>query len=124
MLDDSRRARGAAAERLAAAYLESCGVKLLARNLCCRAGEIDLVALDGSVLAIVEVRQRSGAQFGGAPASVTVRKQRRVTRATSFFIARHPAWRSRAVRFDVLAIHGVPHGTFRIEWIKDAFRIR
>ena len=42
------------------------GVKILARNLRCKAGELDLVCLEDGVLAIVEVRRR-GAPSSAAP---------------------------------------------------------
>ena len=116
------RERGAAAERLAADYLEARGIRVLARNLRCRCGEIDLVCLDAGVLAIVEVRQRAGMGFGGALASVTARKQGRILRAAGFFLQRRPHWRGLAMRFDVVAVQGLPQGVHRILWIKDAFR--
>ena len=114
--------RGLAAERLAARYLEVRGLKILSTNLRCKAGELDLVCLDGDVLAIVEVRQRGSSQFGGAPASVTFAKQRKIIRATRFFSRREPRWRDLPIRFDVLAIAGLPDGAHRVDWIKDAFR--
>lgn len=95
---------------------------MLARNMRCRAGELDLVCLDGAVLAIVEVRQRGRMDFGGALASVTWRKQRKIIRAARFFLQRNAAWRGRAMRFDVLAVQGLPGGAHRIVWVKDAFR--
>jgi putative endonuclease len=73
-------------------------------------------------LTIVEVRQRVRADFGGAQASVTARKQRRIVRATRFFLLRQAEWRAYLVRFDVLALEGLPGGKHRIVWIKDAFR--
>lgn len=120
--DNSRLQRGAASEQLATEYLQAQGLRVLARNLSCRAGELDLVGLDGDVLAIVEVRQRSRADFGGALGSVTWRKQRKIIRATRFFLQRQAEWRGFAMRFDVLALHGLPESTHRIVWIKDAFR--
>jgi putative endonuclease len=122
MSADSRVQRGAASERLAAEYLQAQGLAVLARNVRCRAGELDLVCLDGGVLAIVEVRQRVRIDFGGALASVTWRKQRRIIRATQFLLQRQAQWRRRVLRFDVLAVEGVPDGAHRIVWIKDAFR--
>jgi putative endonuclease len=119
---DSRLQRGAASEQLAVEYLHAQGLVVLARNVRCRAGELDLVCLDGGVLAIVEVRQRAKRDFGGALASVTWRKQRKIIRATQFFLQRQAEWRSRVMRFDVLAVEGVPDGAHRIVWIKDAFR--
>jgi putative endonuclease len=114
--------RGAAAEELAARYLRLHGLKILARNLRCKVGEIDLVCLDGAALAIVEVRQRGSAEFGGALASVTWTKQRKIIRAAQYFLRRDKQWANLALRFDVLAIEGLPDGAHRIDWIKDAFR--
>jgi putative endonuclease len=115
---------GAAAEELAAEFLRSRGLDMLARNLTCRMGELDLVCVDGEVLVIVEVRQRSRADFGGALGSVTWRKQRKLIRTTQFYLQRQPAWRGRALRFDVVALQGLADGTGQIAWIKDAFRAR
>ena len=114
--------RGEAAELLAANYLEMRGLKILARNLRCKAGELDLVCLDDGILAIVEVRQRESSQFGGALASVTGAKRRKIIRAARFFMQREPKWPDLSVRFDVLAVQGLPTGAHRIDWIKDAFR--
>jgi putative endonuclease len=114
--------RGVAAEELAAQYLKVRGLKVLARNLRCKAGELDLVCLDGGVLAIVEVRQRGSAEFGGASASVTWAEQRKIIRAAQFFLRRQKHWRDFPMRFDVLAIEGLPQGAHRVDWVKDAFR--
>ena len=121
-MNNVRMQRGAAAEELAAQYLQVRGLRILARNLRCKAGELDLVCLDGGVLAIVEVRQRGSAEFGGALASVTLTKQRKITRAAQFFLRREKQWKNLALRFDVLAIEGLPDGAHRIDWVKDAFR--
>jgi putative endonuclease len=119
---DSRLQSGAASEQLAAEYLRTQGLVIIARNLRCRAGELDLVGLDLSVLAVVEVRQRIRADFGGALASVNRRKQRKIILATRYFLQRQPAWRGHALRFDVVGVQGRPDGVNRIVWIKDAFR--
>jgi putative endonuclease len=114
--------RGAAAEALAAEYLRIRGLEILARNLRCKAGEIDLVCVDGGVLAIIEVRQRESADFGGALASVTWSKRRKIILATQHFLQREKRWNNFPLRFDVLAVHGLPDGVHRVEWVKDAFR--
>jgi putative endonuclease len=121
-MNDVRMLRGAAAEELAAQYLQVRGLKILARNLRCKAGELDLVCLDDGVLSIVEVRQRGSAEFGGALASVTWTKQRKIIRAAQFFLRREKHWKGLSLRFDVLAIEGLPDGAHRIDWVKDAFR--
>jgi putative endonuclease len=119
---DPRHQRGTASEQLAAAYLQTQGLVVVAKNLRCRAGELDLVCLDRDVLAIVEVRQRGRLDFGGALASVDGIKQRKIIRATQFLIRRRPHWGRHPMRFDVVGIEGLPDGTHRIAWVKDAFR--
>lgn len=112
--------RGHAAETLAARHLAGCGLRILAHNLRCRAGEIDLVARHGPTLVFVEVRQRSGRRHGGAAASVNRDKQARLTLAAAFFLPRivrvHFQGRPPPCRFDVVALDGR-----RIEWIRAAF---
>ncbi len=106
---------------MVASYLEAEGLTILARNLRCAAGELDLVCLDGELLVIVEVRQRVRCDFGGSLASVTPHKQRKLIRATRFFWQRRPDWRTRILRFDVVGLTG-PADMPQVEWIKDAFR--
>lgn len=118
----ARQHQGHAAEALAGQYLEARGLCILAANLHCRAGEIDLVARDGDTLVFVEVRQRTGAAYGGAAASVNRRKQDRLIRAARYFlpqIARHLPGTGReppACRFDVVALDGP-----QLTWIRSAF---
>jgi putative endonuclease len=113
---------GKCAEDLAAAYLAAHGLTLLARNVRCKAGEIDLVCRDGVVLVLVEVRQRARPDFGGALASVAAPKRRKLVRAARFLLHIRPAWRRSIVRFDVVGVQGNPCGLYEIAWIKDAFR--
>jgi putative endonuclease len=119
-----RKEAGAAAEDLALKHLEAAGLKLAVRNYRCRAGEIDLVMLDGrEVLALIEVRQRSHSAFGGAAASVDYRKQQRLITAARHLWMMRADLRQRRARFDVVAIDGALSGAPRIEWLKDAFRL-
>jgi putative endonuclease len=121
-MTDPRMQRGLECETLAAGYLQSHGVEVLARNLRCRAGELDIVACANDVLLIVEVRQRGRDDFGGALASVTWRKQRKIIRATRYFLQQHREWRRHSLRFDVIAVQGAPQETPAINWVQDAFR--
>jgi putative endonuclease len=114
--------RGLAAEDLAAQFLEARGLKVLARNLRCKLGELDLVCLENEALVIVEVRQRANAAFGGPLLSVTWRKRAKIIRATQYFLRAHTAWHRRSLRFDVLGIDGLPDGVHELVWVKDAFR--
>jgi putative endonuclease len=100
----TRRERGRLGEELARAELERRGYRILAANARTAAGEVDLVALDGSTLCFVEVRLRAQSRFGSALESVDARKQRRVVRVARELLAarRWPA--HSALRFDVVAI--------------------
>ncbi len=119
MRNDPRRGRGLEGEEMAAAHLRAHGLTILARNPRCRFGELDLVCRDRDVLVIVEVRRRARADFGGALASITWRKQRRIVRTTEFLMLRHAGWRGSKVRFDVIAIDDAAR---LLQWVVDAFR--
>ena len=78
--------------------------------------------MDGETLVFVEVRQRARSDFGGALASVTPAKRRKLLRTALFHWQRRKEWQGRVLRFDVIAVDGEPDGTTHIAWIKDAFR--
>ena len=65
-------------EQCAADHLAAAGLEILARNWRCRAGELDIVARDGSQLVFVEVKTRSSLAFG-TPAEAVDRRSRRVS---------------------------------------------
>jgi len=111
-----RRQKGTLAENSAAAFLEAQGFQILARNFLRRIGELDVVARDGDLLLIVEVRTRADDRFGGAAASVTPAKQRRIAGTAALFLNQHPELRRCRVRFDVVVVRDG-----RIEWLRHAF---
>ena len=113
---DTTSARGRQAEESAARHLERQGLRVVARNHRCRGGEIDLVCRDGKTLVFVEVRQRRNRHFGGAAASITVAKQRRIILAAQHFLAAQ-GQSDAPCRFDCVLIEG----TAPPEWIRDAF---
>lgn len=115
---DERHVRGSLAEARAARHLRAAGLDLLHQNYRCRMGELDIVALENALLVVAEVRLRSSSRFGGAAASITRAKQRRIVRATHHLLARHPALQRLPVRFDAML---VPPDDGPIEWIRGAF---
>jgi putative endonuclease len=114
----SRMDAGSEAEDSALAYLKQAGLKLLQRNYRCKAGEIDLVMLDGKTLVLIEVRYRSSEQYGGAAASVTYWKQRRLINAARHLLMMRTDLRRYPARFDVIAISALRRD---VQWIKGAF---
>ncbi len=117
-----KRKRGDQAEQLALDYLLKNQLILLEKNFQITAGEVDLVMqdqADGS-LVFVEVRYRKNADFGGAAASVTPKKQQRIIKAALAYQQKHAPQSS--MRFDVVAIEGDNViDNSNINWIKSAF---
>jgi putative endonuclease len=114
---------GRLGEDLAYRYLRGHGCTVVARNYLARsgAGEIDLVAWEGGVLAFVEVKTRSSADFGEPEAAVDEEKQRRISIAAREYGRRAQVEDTRT-RFDIVSVVlGKPP---RIEWRRDAFHVR
>ncbi|HCN89782.1 MAG TPA: YraN family protein [Oxalobacteraceae bacterium] len=109
----AKQITGQAGEDAALTHLTQHGLRLVQCNFRCKAGEIDLVMQDGATLVFVEVRKRADARHGGAAASVTVAKQRRLIRAAQFYLQRYRM--PPACRFDVVAIDGDA-----MNWLKNA----
>jgi putative endonuclease len=121
--DTTRQTSGNAgrqAEELAARFLEKKKLRIIARNYRCRGGEIDLVCRDGKVLVFVEVRLRQSTAFGGAAASVTAIKQRRIILAAQHFLMTN-ALTNDDCRFDCILMNGTSGND--IEWLRDAFSL-
>ena len=113
--------RGSEWEAAAARMLAAAGLRVLTRSYRCRAGELDLVCLDGEQLVIVEVRARRGLSHGGAAASIDGRKRRRIVLATRHFLMMHPDLADAPVRFDVVAIDRADDRRPQVRWIRNAF---
>ena len=116
-----RSAAGLYWEEAASAYLERHGLSTLLKRYRCRLGELDLVCADGATLVVVEVRARRGGALVSALASVDGKKRRRIVRAARHLLMRHPEWRARPVRFDVVAIENIEQPNPDFVWIKSAF---
>ena len=118
-MSQARIALGKSGEDLACRELERRGYAILARRFRVRSGELDIVARDGSVLVFVEVKARTGRQFGDAAEAVTFVKQRRLTVLANEYLIRHRVSECRC-RFDVVSIH-YGAGKPEIEIIQNAF---
>ena len=119
------KAMGDAAESIAHAHLRTAGLKLLETNYRTPGrggGEIDLIMKDtDGTLVFIEVRQRASQSHGGAGASISAVKQKRIV-----FAARHYLMRFKTLppcRFDVVLIHGGLGAAQApaIEWLRSAF---
>ncbi|KAA0079634.1 YraN family protein [Paraburkholderia sp. T12-10] len=108
---------GAQYEGLALDFLRRQRLRLVARNVTCRGGEIDLVMRDrDGMLVFVEVRARAGGRYGGAAASIGPSKRQRILLAARYFLVTRGAGAS-VCRFDAVVFEGR-----RLVWLRDAFR--
>lgn len=103
---DQRLKAGEWGEKIAEKLLRRKGYRILGRRV--RVGphdEIDLVARDGQVLVIVEVKARKSEAFGRPEAAVDVRKRQALSRAAVHYVQRlgNPAV---CLRFDVVEVVG------------------
>ncbi|WP_006242112.1 YraN family protein [Mycolicibacterium tusciae] len=96
---------GALGERLAVEYLQSLGLRVLARNWRCRYGELDVIAADDAARTVVfvEVKTRTSDRYGGVEQAVTPEKVRRLRRLAGLWLARQDA-RWSEVRIDVIGV--------------------
>ena len=129
-----KRKKGNKAEELACEFLLKKGLILKQKNFNTPAGEVDLIMLDprssnqrssnqrnsDESLVFIEVRYRKNADFGGAAASVTPKKQQRIIKAALAYQQQNAPQSS--MRFDVVAIEGdnVSNNP-KINWIENAF---
>jgi len=112
---------GRRGEAMAEEFLRTNRYTIVARNYRCRAGEIDLVALDGAVVVFVEVRSRRGVVAGTPLESVDGRKQAQLARVARHFVAAH-GWHDRDARFDVIGIR-FDHEPPAVEHVRGAFEV-
>jgi putative endonuclease len=114
---------GARAEEAVAAHLAAAGLEIVALNLRVGRLELDVVARDGPVIAVVEVRTRGRGAWVRALDSVDAKKRERVRRAGERLwrerFARDPT--AERMRFDLAAVDLLPDGGARIEIVRAAF---
>ncbi len=111
--EDPRRALGQTGERLAATHLERLGFAVIARNVRTRAGELDVIAFDGSTLVFVEVKTRR-VRSGAGPIRpeqhplpwLRPRQRARLRRQAVAWLANARSARPRAdtIRFDAIGV--------------------
>ena len=114
----SRLTKGKTCEEHALNYLKKNGLKLIEKNFNSRYGEIDLIMQQENAVVFIEVRYRKNDAFGGAKASVTPAKQKKIQKTALYYMQKQG--RELNSRFDVIAMSG-ENKNLNIEWIKNAF---
>jgi putative endonuclease len=107
----AKDACGRFGEELATSHLISQGLIVLDRNWRCDVGEVDIVAREGDVLVICEVKTRSSRRFGSPLEAITPAKATRLRRLAARWVSEHDV-RPSLIRIDVVGIvvgNGVAH---------------
>ncbi len=110
-MDLSNRSLGRWGEDRAVRHLRRLGYRVVDRNW--RAperelpGELDIVAADGDVVVVCEVKTRRRGSPGGAVGAVGATKQQRIRALAASWLRHRPGEGDGGVRFDVIAIDGV-----------------
>jgi putative endonuclease len=94
--------RGRLAEWLCLWHLRLRGWRILARGWRCPAGEIDILARRGNILAIIEVKSRGAVAV--AAAALPARQRRRIARAAEAFLMARPDLAGLDLRFDLMLV--------------------
>ena len=109
---------GKQGEAIAAAYLASKGWKILETNWHSNHEEADIIARNGDMLIIVEVKTRSTSFFGSPEGFVGRQKQRRLVKTANHYLSSNGL--DLEVRFDIISIvMQLPRP--KLKHIEDAF---
>ena len=98
-----RKRLGERGEDAAAAFLERVGMTVVERNWRCPAGEVDIVALDGKEIVLVEVKTRRTASRGTPEEAVSTAKRRRYAKLAAAYV-QSAGVSEVGVRFDVISL--------------------
>ena len=109
---------GSEGEQKAAAYLEEQGYTILERNYTYARAEIDIIALKGDILAVVEVKSRSSHLFALPQDAVNRKKIRLLVKAIDHYVRARNI--NSEVRFDIITVTGKGEHS-ELNHIEDAF---
>ena len=104
-------------ERVAVRFLVERGFVILERNWRCRFGELDIIAQDGRVLVVCEVKTRSSTAYGDPAEAVIGIKAVRLRRLAERWRAEHRGpWSE--LRIDVVTVLRRRQGAAEVRHLK------
>ena len=107
---------GKEGEEMAVLHLVKKGYKIVARNYRYKKSEIDIIATKDKSIVFVEVKTRTNSFFQEPELSVTLSKQKQITKGANFYIQENDL--DMDIRFDIVAITLFEN---KINHIKGAF---
>lgn len=117
--DKNTRETGAIAEQIAQAYLIKKGYRIVTANWYYCHLELDIVAMDGDELVIVEVKSRYGDGFDHPTEAISRKKMRQVIEAAEAYI-QETGW-EKDTRFDLITVVFTSPENYELEHFEDAF---
>lgn len=109
---------GKAGEELAVKHLREHGYDIIERNWRYKKYEIDIIAKKENILAIVEVKTRTGNFFGEPEEGVTKAKERFLADAADYYVLSKDL--DVEVRYDIISVTFFK-GRHELNMIEDAF---
>lgn len=121
-MSEATQALGLVGEQVAERWLRGKGWRVVQRRFRSGHRDIDLVVERDGVVAFVEVKARSGDQFGDPVEAVNWRKRRELTRSASVWVDRHGR-EGDSYRFDVVGVL-ISGGKARVRHVEHAFEMQ
>jgi putative endonuclease len=119
--ENGRQVLGLEGERIAIAFLTSCGWSIEAHRFRLGRHEVDLVIRKGRTVAFVEVKTRRSSTFGSGLQAVGWRKQRDIARVARSWLLRHGR-SGDEYRFDLVFVDASRGSDREVEHVMDAWR--
>lgn len=109
---------GKIGEQMAVTFLQKSGYEILETNWVFQKAEIDIIAKKAGILAAIEVKTRSSAEFGLPQEFVSTKKIQLLVKAVNEYVISNDL--DVEVRFDIIAITKSENG-FTTDHLENAF---
>jgi putative endonuclease len=109
-------------ENVALRWLKARGLKVVAKNYLSRAGEIDLIMLDGDTLCFIDVEYQASHDSDSTDYSFPESKRQKIIKIASSFVNHQNKYLKYSTRFDALFVQPDIDQSFKINWVQDLFK--
>jgi len=120
--EDARQRLGLQGERIALAFLTSCGWSVEAHRYRLGRHDLDLIVRKGHTVAFVEVKTRRSVACGSGLEAVSRRKQRDIARVATVWLLRYGR-PDDEYRFDLLSVQVGSRGQLIVEHVANAWQL-
>jgi putative endonuclease len=114
----NKRNVGSIYEEIAHEYLLENNFQIVDTNFCCKAGEIDIIAIKDNIIRFIEVKYRNNSKYGYPQESVDKNKQRKIYKTAMWYLKEYPKYENMQMSFDVIAICGT-----KLDYIFNSFGV-